>query len=491
MFSRASILLSALVSFSYLLTSVGHGEFLSSASPQISVSELTNVLPAADPLASDASMQQLAQKAYVWGWPLVYVHNCRVALERVPAPGRSGGMPVAPHNELSMLTDYIAPKINTVPCPNQDVVYGFGILDLDIEPVVLQVPDFGDRFWLYQLGDARTDSFAGLGKVYGTKPGMYLIAGPKFDGTVPAGIAGVLRCPTRIGYVLPRVFLDDSAADRSAVQPLINQISMYPLSRFAGSMKTRDWTKSRWLPNVKSGERAKRVVPEKFFDDLAVVLGDVPPLAGEEGLYADLRALLAKAAADSDVKSLLVQTAVAAESEVMAPLFEFHNVGNQLPHNWTTIANGAAFGTDYRTRAAVAKSNVFVNRSNETKYYYQDMDDAGRRLDGGKSYSITFAPGELPPAAGFWSLTLYDENHTFHANDLGRYSLGTKNRNLKFNNDGSLTILVQSSPPSADELANWLPAPQGKFSLYLRAYAPSEAAIAGAWVPPPVLLAAN
>jgi hypothetical protein len=47
------------------------------------------------------------------------------------------------------------------------VVYGAGSIALDRSPVVLQVPDFGDRFWVYQVVDLRTDSFADLGKMYG------------------------------------------------------------------------------------------------------------------------------------------------------------------------------------------------------------------------------------------------------------------------------------------------------------------------------------
>jgi hypothetical protein len=43
-----------------------------------------------------------------------------------------------------------------------------------VEPVVIQVPDFGDRFWVYALYDARTDQFGQLGKPYGTKAGFYL-----------------------------------------------------------------------------------------------------------------------------------------------------------------------------------------------------------------------------------------------------------------------------------------------------------------------------
>jgi hypothetical protein len=34
----------------------------------------------------------------------------------------------------------------------------------------------------------------------------------------------------------------------------------------------------------------------------------------------------------------------------------------------------------------------------------------------------------------------------FAPNEIKRYSLGTRNQDLKFNEDGSLTIYVQSSP---------------------------------------------
>jgi hypothetical protein len=51
-----------------------------------------------------------------------------------------------------------------------------------------------------------------------------------------------------------------------------------------------------------------------------------------------------------------------------------------------------------------------------------------------------------------------------------RYSLGTKNKNLKRNPDGSLTLYAGAESSGGDNEANWLPAPEGHFSLYIRAY---------------------
>ena len=130
-----------------------------------------------------------------------------------------------------MLTDYISPEQTFVTCPNQDVVYGGGFFALDKEPIVFQVPDFGDRFWVYALYDARTDEFSEIGKQYGTKPGFYMIVGPDWKGETPAGITAVVRSSTALAFAVPRIFMDDTAEDHAAIQPVLSQIVFYPLSR--------------------------------------------------------------------------------------------------------------------------------------------------------------------------------------------------------------------------------------------------------------------
>ena len=133
-----------------------------------------------------------------------------------------------------MLHDYIEPSETFVTCPNQDVVYGLGFFSLDVEPVIVQVPDFGDRFWVYALYDARTEQFAEIGKPYGSKPGFYLLVGPNWKGEKPEGVTGVVRCSTELANCIPRVFQDDTAEDKMAIQPFINQVVAYPLTKFDG-----------------------------------------------------------------------------------------------------------------------------------------------------------------------------------------------------------------------------------------------------------------
>jgi len=74
----------------------------------------------------------------------------------VPEPGRIGGvLPAAPIGYTNILTDYVKPDQRFVTCPNQDTVYDAGFFRLDTQPALVQVPDFGERFFTYQIVDHR------------------------------------------------------------------------------------------------------------------------------------------------------------------------------------------------------------------------------------------------------------------------------------------------------------------------------------------------
>ena len=463
-----------------------HGQTALSPSPVWKAMMPTG--PAAGMKITEAYAGLVARDAYFWAWPMVNIYNRRNTFEKVPEIILAGPVPSSPLNRLGMLTNYIPPDERVVACPNQDVVYGGASLALDKSPVVVQVPDFGDRFWVYQAVDLRTDEFSSLGTMYGTKAGFYLLVGPDWQGAIPKGITKIFRAKTNTGFIIARVFQDDTPEDKKAIQSILSQITIYPLSDFDGKIKINDWFKLKQVEALSTGEEEQQwVVPEKFFDVLPMAFADAPPLPGEEARYAQVLAVLEAAANDPKLKEAMTKAAIEADAELIKPLLEFRNYGLQLPHHWSTISNGAAFGTDYFTRTAVARSNIFVNKAEETKYYYQDLDQAGQRLHGSNRYTVVFPKDATPPVNGFWSLTLYNQHHFFAPNDIARYSIGTKNKSLKYNEDGSLTIYVQAESPGKDKETNWLPAPKdGDFSLYVRAYWPRAEIVDGTWTPPPV-----
>lgn len=443
--------------------------------------------PAPGTLMTKEYVQAVGRMAYIWGWPLVNMGNRSIAFNKLPAPGLIGGVLPAAFNSLTMLADYVSPDQRAVGCPNQDVVYGFGVSQLDQGPLVLQVPDFGDRFWVYALYDQRTDEFSSLGKAYGTKPGFYLIVAPNWKGEVPAGITAVVRATTDMMLSVPRVFMDDTAENRAAVQPLVNQISLYPLAKFTGQMQIVDWKKAPIYPGptAASGE-TKWVNPETFFDQLPAVMKQVPPLPGEEALYKWMASVLDAADKDPAVKQTLKETAIATEKEVFDSFLQWKYCGRPAGNGWNSPINNARWGTDYLNRASTGKSNIMDNKPEETKYLYRDFDSQGQQFDGKNLYTVTFPKGQLPPVKGFWSVTLYNAQHFFNKNPLSRYSLGTKNKSLKYNADGSLTLYAGAKSPGTDKESNWLPAPEGTFSLYIRSYWSEPAVLDGTWMPPQV-----
>jgi hypothetical protein len=212
----------------------------------------------------------------------------------------------------------------------------------------------------------------------------------------------------------------------------------------------------------------------------------VPALPGEEALYAWIGSVLDAAEKDPQIKKTLTETAVESEREMITPLLQWRNNGRPAGNGWNSPVNNAQWGIDYLNRTATAKSNMYDNRPAETKYIYRDEDSNGKQLDGKNNYEITFAKGQVPPVKGFWSLTLYDAEHLFFPNALKRQSLGTKNKTLKYKDDGSLTLYVSAKSPGADKESNWLPAPNGTFSLYMRAYWSDKAILDGEWKPPAV-----
>lgn len=445
--------------------------------------------PSPDVTPQEAYVRAVARSAYIWGWPITNMLNRRARITQAPYPGLLGGvLPAAPRGQIGMLHDYIEPSQRFIACPNQDVVYGLGFFDLDTEPVVIQVPDFGDRFWVYALYDQRTDQQGHVGKPYGSKPGFYLLVGPNWSGEAPNGITDVVRFPTSLANAIPRIFQNDTDQDRAAIQPLINQVVAYPLSQFTGEMKTIEWKSAKDIPTPDEGGggETRWVVPGKYFDQFPAILDMVPPLPGEEAMYTQFRWLMDVVAKDATLKAAIVDEAEKAEKDIIGPFLRWKHNGRPAGSGWNRSTNNAQWGIDYYDRTGTSRSNMFDNRPNETQYFYTDDDASGTSLDGSNTYAITFAAGQEPPVNGFWSMTLYNKEHFFHANDLKRYSLGTKNMTLRRNADGSLTLYAGSKSPGADKESNWLPAPAESFSLYIRAYWGKEPILNGSWQPPKI-----
>ena len=114
---------------------------------------------------------------------------------------------------IAALTD---PTVRTVVLPNHDTTYTVGRVQLSGGARVLDVPDTAGRYYVIQLLDAYSNTFAYVGRrTTGTRPGSYAIVPPGFTGTLPAGVKRI-QSPTNLVWVLGRTLVQD-AADMPAV----------------------------------------------------------------------------------------------------------------------------------------------------------------------------------------------------------------------------------------------------------------------------------
>ena len=77
---------------------------------------------------------------------------------------------------------------------------------------------------------------------------------------------------------------------------------------------------------------------------------------------------------------------MAADKEIIAPLFQWKNNGRTAGNGWYSPVNNAQWGTDYLNRTGTAKSNMYDNKPDETKYIYRDVDSEGQQDDWVKKY---------------------------------------------------------------------------------------------------------
>jgi hypothetical protein len=126
-----------------------------------------------------------------------------------------------------------------------------------------------------------------------------------------------------------------------------------------------------------------------------------------------------------------------------------------------------------------------VNTPQEAMYWKTSVDGAKHDLSGKNNYIMHFPKGGFPPNNAFWSLTMGDADNRFVENPINRYSVSDRSK-FVLNDDGSVDVYIQNTAPAGYE-SNWLPAPLGKFILWLRVYLPDSAILEGKYNVPPVV----
>lgn len=444
--------------------------------------------PATSPAAP---LTALAAEAYVFGFPLVY------DLETVAGFTQQGvgALPATAFNRFAHAERLAGPESEFVSA-NNDTLYSIAQLDLSEGPLVLQLPDTGGRYFVLQFVDAWTNSFAYLGqRATGTEAASWLIAPPGWAGQAPGSVRGTVESPTTVLSLVGRLACA-GPGDLSAVRAVQRGIGLHPLTApelGRGGLPTTD----------------PQTPPElRFFEELRVWAAAFPPAAPDQEYLARFQplGLLEEGPTPYDrapppLVRALTEGLAAGRAEVEAAawrrpppreggwqlephLFDYNldhlGIGTVDSPRWRLPDRRAA----YLSRAVAARVGLWGQHGYEAVYAQTFHDTEGRPLDGAHAYTLRFE--EPPPAAAFWSLTMYDAPaYRLVENPERRYAIGDRTPGLVPEADGALTVYVQRERPGDPELAaRWLPAPAGPFRPMLRLYLPGPAVLDGTWVPP-------
>ncbi len=439
----------------------------------------------------------IATEAYLYLYSLVTMDLTREQLTNAPAGGSSYG---GPPNWFNNVRSYPSADDKAVVRPNFDTLYSSAWLDLTEEPVVISVPDTDGRYYLLPMLDMWTDVFASPGwRTTGTQAQTLLIAPPDWRPDLRDKLAEEYKLPEntlRIDAPTPHVWVigrikTDGPHDYPAVHKIQDGLKISPLSKWGQELDTPTVTVN---PDIDMKTPPKVQVDtmsgDAFFARAAELLKTYPPHDTDQPILSRMERLGLQQGESFDVSSAdpvvkqAIERAPKAAQELMAwKTPKLASVVNYWSMNTDTMG---VYGNYYLKRAIITQVGLGANQPQDAIYPLNLADSEGKVLDGVNDYVLHFEKSELPPAGGFWSVTLYDREGYQVPNSLDRFAVSSW-MPFEYNTDGSLDLYFQNESPGKDKEANWLPAPKGPFNLTMRLYAPKSQALTGKWNPPAVM----
>jgi hypothetical protein len=408
----------------------------------------------ADERHRSLEIYELAEEAYLYGYPLVLMdHSARFSA-------------IAPRSISSVL-------------PNVHTLSTSAFIDLSHGPWLFTLPDTSDRYYFVSMLDAYSNVFASLGtRATGTSAAEYAIVGPRWKRALPPGCK-VIGSPSDLVWLRGQ-FQVDGNHDLPAVFALTAHCTLRRLNE-----REKPATHLRVDPTFNmrapAGKLVAKLSDHAFFERLSGLLARYPPPARDAEILKGFERLGLRPGYFSPPASAVRAITGAARRARR----RMHVRVGAATHGWSFDPPLGAYDTLYFERAAAALWAFGANLPEDAVSLSTSHDAHGRPLEGKSDYVLHLDPAHEPPAAAFWSLSLYDRYGHVVSNRIDRYALASSDA-LTRNHDGSLDIYIQREPPASASLANWLPAPDAPYQLILRLYSPEPRALHGDWVPPSI-----
>ena len=424
----------------------------------------------------------IGMQAYAYGFPAIYYAKLRFGMVRQPQ-----GVVNTPLNTLFHVPRLSDHNDQYGGSPMRDAIYSVAWLDLRDEPVVVHSPDCGLRYASTQLAGFYSDLFGYVGpSVNEGRAQTALVVGPHWNGVVPEGIDLVKQSPTPCAFLVARVSTP-GGEDLPAARALQQQSWVKPLSCWQAGAKSPD-SRDVLIPF------GADITLADFLTMNAAMLENLPPTS-DDALMRQFAQVGLGPMADTPLDQLdpATQSGLARALQDGPLLLEQVALtgGNTKQingwfygdKNWGRMATAGDFLGRASPQAYSGILEHWIEQSTKLRTF---IDADGHDLTGANRYTLYFKKDEIPDAKAFWSITLYDERFNMIQNPIDRYAIGSLTQGLKFGDDGSLEILLQHKQPSVETESNWLPAPDGKFNLFLRTYLPGSRVMDQSYAPPMV-----
>jgi hypothetical protein len=397
-----------------------------------------------------ANLEAAATEAYLFGFPLLVMDAA--ARHATDAVG---------YNRFLHRFDLAETWLRGIVLPNRDLVFSVAWLDLRHGPVVLT--SLGtENYYMTSLIDAWTNVFATLGtRATGNAEHRYVISGPGWTGTPPAEHTHIAS-PTNLACIVTQTSLDD-VSQTHALASLHDHYRLEPMGD--GTLRLEPGSVLRDVDGLSS---------ERAFTRIRELMVDNPPARSDVGAIEAVEALKG---CEGD------QAIATAVTQARATIDEIDDAGET--NGWTISADSGNFGTDYLRRARAARYDFLANSVQDTFCAQTRIDSQRAPLRGDKHYMLHFDSWDEPPARAFWSLCAFDGQRRLATSGYGRHVLESRQPLMRRANR-SLDLCVAHAEPR-DGTRNWLQCPPAEFTLALRLYWPSPAALSGVWTPPAVV----
>ena len=445
---------------------------------------------------STDSLVSLVKQAYIYGYPIEQSYRMYVT-----TPDNTGQtkrlynhfsyankLAEASKDNTEKVAAYVATRNRGGAGPNGDTPYFGSLLDLSEGPVVLSAPDFGKRYYSFHFINFFNQNVFYIGYHFGdTTAANYLLIGPGWKGTVPAGLKPIRFKDNRLN-LFGRVLVEDDSLDIKNVIALQHQASLTPLSKWPAAQGNYNGDEHPELPTYYTQI-------DSFFTNLDRALHLSPPPAQDKAIVTKLKLLgigsgkgfnwnTYDKATQSRIHAALLQTDSLLDAEAASGDADFGNGWqrtNRLIGKW---------GTDYWDEALYIKHGFYAGNTETENFYIIPKSREGHGFfKGNHKYLIHFAKDALPPLHpyGFWSMTAYEiPGYFLLPNPIHRPAIRDRTKNLKYNPDGSLDLYLQADSPGPDKESNWLPIAKTESTVTFRVYLPKEALLKNEYKLPPI-----